>query len=109
MQIICAVSLSLERYANESFHRNIKPPIECPHCNIRGTLAALGAVSAAAYPRLVGDVGGTHARFARIEQAGEDIASVATFAAGDYSGLDAVISRYLEAQGRPPPARHRDG
>ena len=59
---------------------------------------------AAAYPRLVGDVGGTHARFARIEQAGEDIASVATFAAGDYSGLDAVISRYLEAQGQPPPA-----
>ena len=45
MQIICTVSLSPDCYANESFHRNIKPPIECPHCNIRGTLAALGYYS----------------------------------------------------------------
>jgi hypothetical protein len=42
MQIICAMSLSLERYANESFHRNIQPPIKCPHCKIHGALAALG-------------------------------------------------------------------
>jgi hypothetical protein len=45
MQIICAVSLSPERYVNESFHRNIQPPIECPHCNICGALAALGYYS----------------------------------------------------------------
>jgi hypothetical protein len=42
MQIICTVSLSPEHYVNESHHRNIQPPIKCPHCSIRGALAALG-------------------------------------------------------------------
>jgi hypothetical protein len=42
MQIICTISLSPERYVNESYHRNIQPPIKCPHCNIHDALAALG-------------------------------------------------------------------
>ena len=45
MQMICAVSLSPERYANESYHRNIQPPVECPHCDARDALEALGYYS----------------------------------------------------------------
>jgi hypothetical protein len=45
MQMICAVSLSPERYANESYHRNIQPPVECPHCHARDALEALGYYS----------------------------------------------------------------
>jgi hypothetical protein len=42
MQIIRAMSVSSDRYVNESFHRNVQPPVGCPHCGDQGTLATLG-------------------------------------------------------------------
>jgi hypothetical protein len=45
MQIICTVSLSPDRYANENFQRSIQRPIECPRCGVRNALLALGYYS----------------------------------------------------------------
>lgn len=45
MQIICLVSLSPDRYADENFQRNIQRPIKCPCCGLPNTLAALGYYS----------------------------------------------------------------
>ena len=45
MQIIRAVQVSADNYANTSFHQGIKSPTECPHCNARGGLKALGYYS----------------------------------------------------------------
>ena len=45
MLIICTVSLSPDRYAQENFQRNIQRPIECPRCGARNSLAALGYYS----------------------------------------------------------------
>jgi glucokinase len=59
--------------------------------------------AAAPYPRLVGDVGGTHARFGWVEEADRAIAEVQAFAADDFAGLQAVAMRYLAARhGRRP-------
>ena len=45
MQIICAVSLSPDRYARENFQRNIQRPVNCPRCGAWNALAALGYYS----------------------------------------------------------------
>ncbi|MCE9657014.1 MAG: glucokinase [Burkholderiales bacterium] len=61
---------------------------------------------AAPYPRLVADVGGTHARFGWVGEPGAAVSLAATYACADFSGLDAVIARYLDehAEGRAPVA-----
>jgi glucokinase len=57
------------------------------------------------YEGLVGDVGGTHARFALIDSQGH-IRNPRTFPARDYPSLDAVIAEYLEVTaGRRRPSR----
>jgi len=45
MQIIRAVQVSADNYANTSFHQGIKSPAECPHCDARDGLKALGYYS----------------------------------------------------------------
>jgi glucokinase len=58
----------------------------------------------APYPRLVGDVGGTHARFGWVREAGCSVEHLGTYACNAYVGLEAVIAHYLTEQGRPHPA-----
>jgi hypothetical protein len=45
MQIIRAVQVSADNYANTSFHQGIKSPAECPHCDAKDALKALGYYS----------------------------------------------------------------
>jgi glucokinase len=47
------------------------------------------------YPRLLGDIGGTHARFAWKAHGHSPLTELVTYACRDYEGLEAVIRRYL--------------
>ena len=58
----------------------------------------------APYPRLVGDIGGTHARFGWVEDAGSGITQVDAFLCDDQTGLDAAVTRYLSAHGLAKPS-----
>jgi glucokinase len=58
----------------------------------------------APYPRLVGDIGGTHARFGWVEAPASGIGSIAVYESADYPGLEAAIAHYLGEHGHPPPA-----
>ena len=58
----------------------------------------------APYPRLLGDVGGTHARFGWIAGPGQRVAKVAAYACREHAGLDAAIAHYLAAEGLHAPA-----
>ncbi len=57
----------------------------------------------APYPRLLGDIGGTHARFGWIQSADVGIAHIGTYACNEYEGLGAAIAGYLEEHRRPAP------
>jgi len=57
----------------------------------------------APYPRLVGDIGGTHARFGWVQDAGSGIAKVDALLCDDQRGLDAAVTCYLAAQGLASP------
>ena len=57
----------------------------------------------APYPRLVGDVGGTHARFAWLQAPQAGLTDAATYAAAEHNGLEAAIERYLEDKRRKAP------
>lgn len=61
-------------------------------------------MTAAPYPRLLGDVGGTNARFAWQAQAGAPLTAVCTHRCEDDASLLASIQRYRQAQGLPVPA-----
>ena len=58
----------------------------------------------APYPRLVGDIGGTHARFGWVQDAGSGITQVDAFLCDDQTGLDAAVTRYLSAHGLATPS-----
>ena len=60
--------------------------------------------SDAGYPRLVGDVGGTNARFAWLAAPGDAPARVATYPCADFASLTAAVEHYLAAQALPRPA-----
>jgi glucokinase len=55
------------------------------------------------YPRLVGDVGGTNARFAWIAAPGASITDVATLPCADHPSLEAAAQHYLAGLKRPGP------
>lgn len=55
------------------------------------------------YPRLVGDIGGTNARFAWVAQPGEAPADMAVYPVRSLPTLADAIRRYLADQGKPPP------
>lgn len=57
------------------------------------------------YPRLVGDIGGTNARFALIEAPGAEIQRIATLPCAQFAGPEEAIRSYLEehCQGVPAP------
>lgn len=59
---------------------------------------------AAPYPRLVGDIGGTHARLGIVAQAGAGVEHLAELACAEHATLEAAIASYLTAQPKPRPA-----
>lgn len=56
------------------------------------------------YPRLVGDIGGTNARFAWLAEPGAPLARVASYRCAEHASLEAAIRRYLEEHGMAVPA-----
>ena len=55
------------------------------------------------YPRLVGDIGGTNARFAWLESAGSPLSDVDTLAVASYPALIDAMRHYLATHGKPAP------
>lgn len=60
-------------------------------------------MSESSYPRLLGDVGGTNARFAWQAAPGGPIESVCTYPCKDHVSLLAALQHYLKEQGKPVP------
>jgi glucokinase len=56
------------------------------------------------YPRLLGDIGGTNARFAWQSDPGSTPTDIDTLAASAYAGLLEAIRDYLRRHGKPVPA-----
>lgn len=55
------------------------------------------------YPRLVGDIGGTNARFGWVEGPGAPVAGVVAWPVAGLPGLEAAIDRYLAERGQAVP------
>jgi glucokinase len=55
------------------------------------------------YPRLVGDIGGTNARFGWIEKQGGELEGVAAYPGADFPTLQDAMQRYLDDHGRKAP------
>jgi glucokinase len=64
----------------------------------------MSAAPGAGYPRLVADVGGTHARLAWIRARGQPLSDVAHLSCDDFASLAALLARY-RADGRVPALR----
>ncbi|HWP19233.1 MAG TPA: glucokinase [Burkholderiaceae bacterium] len=58
----------------------------------------------ASYPRLVGDVGGTNARFAWMAGPDTGLEKVVTLPVAEHAGLREAIEHYLRSEGLPRPA-----
>lgn len=65
--------------------------------------AATGA-SVPGYPRLVGDIGGTHARFATIADPGAPLTDFSMHACADFAGIEPLLQARLARAGKPRPA-----
>lgn len=62
-------------------------------------------LTAGSYPRLVGDIGGTNARFALIERPGAAIGAPLTLPCADYPGPAEAIEAYLRQTAAPQRPR----
>ena len=58
---------------------------------------------AAGFPRLLGDVGGTNARFAWQAAPDQALSDVRALAAADHPSLEAAVRAYLQAGEHPAP------
>ena len=58
----------------------------------------------APFPRLVGDVGGTHARFGVVAARGEGVSRIRELVCDDHASLEAAVASYLREVGSAPPA-----
>ena len=63
----------------------------------------MAQTQADSYPRLVGDIGGTNARFGWLQESGAAVTDVATLKAADHASLTDAVRRYLDQQGKQPP------
>jgi glucokinase len=61
------------------------------------------ASQADTYPRLVGDIGGTNARFAWLAAPGAALSDIATLPGASHKTLTDAVRAYLGAHDRPPP------
>lgn len=57
------------------------------------------------FPRLLGDVGGTNARWAWQPCAGAPLQRTRTLACAEFASIDACIARYLRLENLPAPSR----
>lgn len=55
------------------------------------------------YPRLIGDIGGTNARFALVLAPGAEISNIRTLACADYPNIAEAIEAYLAFESAPAP------
>ncbi|MBI3370064.1 MAG: glucokinase [Burkholderiales bacterium] len=55
------------------------------------------------YPRLVGDVGGTHARFASVVEPGGPLSTITRYRCADFASLLDAMRHWLAAQAGPAP------
>jgi len=55
------------------------------------------------FPRLLGDIGGTNARFAWQPEAGAPLADIATYPCADYESLLLAMQHYLRVHAKPAP------
>jgi len=55
------------------------------------------------FPRLLGDIGGTNARFAWQQEAGAALADIATYPCADYESLLLAMQHYLRVHAKPAP------
>jgi glucokinase len=60
-------------------------------------------LSASGFPRLLGDVGGTNARWAWQAAQGQPLTHVSTLAVRDHAAIDASIAAYLKQHALPAP------
>jgi glucokinase len=58
----------------------------------------------APFPRLLGDVGGTHARFGVVASRGEGVGRIRELVCDDHTSLEAAIDSYLREAAAPSPA-----
>ena len=61
-------------------------------------------MESAPFPRLVGDVGGTHARFGVVVAAGEGVTQIRELACDDHGSLESAVAGYLRESGVVAPA-----
>ncbi|MCW7540940.1 glucokinase [Aquabacterium sp. A7-Y] len=59
--------------------------------------------STRSYPRMVGDVGGTNARFAWLEAPDAPMSEVASYACAEYPTLQDAMAHYLRQHAKPSP------
>ena len=64
---------------------------------------AIGLNQESTYPRLLGDIGGTNARFAWLASPGAPLTDVETLPAADHATLLEAIRAYLQAHAKPAP------
>ena len=60
-------------------------------------------MTAETYPRLLGDIGGTNARFAWKPDPAAPLSDVATYPCADHPTLEQAMRRYLSDRGKPAP------
>ena len=63
----------------------------------------MSAVNTSSFPRLMGDVGGTNARFALQEAPGAQPSQVRTYAVSGHANIDGAMKAYLEQVAGPKP------
>jgi glucokinase len=71
---------------------------------VRAWLLEESVMSDCGYPRLLADIGGTHARFASQLGAGEPLSHVARYACADFETLWDAICHHLWREGLPRPS-----
>lgn len=59
--------------------------------------------AAGTFPRLLGDIGGTNARFAWQAQRGGALQAIATYRSDEYPSLEAALRRYLDEHAHATP------
>ena len=57
----------------------------------------------ASYPRLLGDIGGTNARFAWQAEPGAALTTVSSYRCREHDSVQIAIAHYLRAHQRPQP------
>ena len=63
----------------------------------------MSAAATSSHPRLLADVGGTHARFGWVDAPGGRIDWIRQYRCSDHASLESIVAFYLADQRRPVP------